>query len=188
MSSILLSFLTGISLELERHFYINDLATHWCSGLGALYGTRIYQFHDNKRMNGNLETALSHAKNALFVKNRVHGLPAELLPQEVVIVLRTAIIKLFLDVICVQARIARRGWNQYNQATWDDPQILITTTDEVQKERDIVLRSRGIDNSSAAPAPPTQRDLLTTGSGHLAGEAATAGALEESVGELNYIG
>ena len=34
----------------------------------------------------------------------------------------------------------------------------------------------------------TQRDLLTTGSGHFAGGAAAAAALEESVGELNYTG
>ena len=120
------------------------------------------------------------------MKKRAHGLPAELFPQEIVIVLRTEIIKSFLDVVFAQAALARRGWNPYNRATLDDPQILVTATDELQKERDIVLHSCIIDNSSTAPALPTQRDLLMTGSGHFAGGAAAA--LEESVGELNYTG
>ena len=53
---------------------------------------------------------------------------------------------------------------------------------------DAVLRSHRIGNPSAVPAPPTQPDLLTTSSAHFAGGAATARALEESVGELNYTG
>ena len=48
---------------------------------------------------------------------------------------------------------------------------------------DAVLRSHRIGNPSAVPAPPTQPDLLTTSSAHFAGGAATARALEESVGE-----
>ena len=53
---------------------------------------------------------------------------------------------------------------------------------------DAVLRSHRIGNPSAVPAPPTQPDLLTTSSAHFAGGAATARALEESVGELNFTG
>ena len=109
-----------------------------------------------------------------FMKKRVHGLPAELVPQEVVIVLRTATIKLFLDILYDQAVLARRCWNPFNRVTLDDPQSLITATDEVQKERDIFLCSCRPDNSFAALAPTTQRDLLTTGSGHFVGGSATA--------------
>ena len=34
---------------------------------------------------GGFKTELSHAKSSLFIKKRVHGLPAELLSQEAVI-------------------------------------------------------------------------------------------------------
>ena len=68
------------------------------------------------------------------------------------------------------------------------PEILETATEEVKKERDIVLRSRGINNPLAVPPPPTQRDLLTTGSGRLAGGAAAADELLECSAELNYTG
>ena len=68
------------------------------------------------------------------------------------------------------------------------PEILETATEEVKKERDIVLRSRGINNPLAVPLPPTQRDLLTTGSGRLAGGAAAADELRECSAELNYTG
>ena len=42
--------------------------------------------------------------------------------------------------------------------------------------------------TSTLPVPPNQCDLVTTGSGHYAGGTAAAGALEESVGTLNYSG
>ena len=42
--------------------------------------------------------------------------------------------------------------------------------------------------TSTLPVPPNQCDLVTTGSGHYAGGTAAAGALEESVGTLNYAG
>ena len=54
-----------------------------------------------------MKTEISHAKSAFLMKKRVHGLPAELLLQEVVIVLRTAIIESFLDVFLAQATLAR---------------------------------------------------------------------------------
>ena len=66
--------------------------------------------------------------------------------------------------------------------------LFITVIDKVQKERDAVLRSHGIENVSAVPTPSTQRDLLATSSSHFAGEADAACALEGSVGELNYTG
>ena len=63
------------------------------------------------------------------------------------------------------------------------PQILITATETGQKERDVVLRSRGIDTSILVPAPPTQCDLLATGLGRFVGGAASA-----SLAKLNHGG
>ena len=61
-----------------------------------------------------------------------------------------------------------RGY-PYNRAMLNDPQILATATDKVQKERANVLCSRGIDMKSTLPVPPNQHNLLTTGSDHYAG-------------------
>ena len=79
-------------------------------------------------------------------------------------------------------------WSPFNRATLDEPEILKTATEQVQKERDAVLRRRGINDPLAAPPPPTQRDLLTTGSGFLAGGAAAANNLQQSAADLNYSG
>ena len=81
---------------------------------------------------------------------------------------------------------ARRGWNPFKKATLDNPKVLEAAMEEVKKERDIVLRSRGIGNPLAMPQPQSQRDLLTTGSGRLAGGDAAVDQLEECAAALNY--
>ena len=53
---------------------------------------------NNKRQNGCFKTELSSAKSVFYRNKRVHGLPSEMLPQDIVIVARTAIIKYFLDI------------------------------------------------------------------------------------------
>ena len=168
--------------------YINDESHEWDVGVGAPYGTSHWQFHDDKRQNGTFKSILSKEKSAFFRKKRSHGLPAELLPQEIVIVAQSAIMKSFMRLDWAQSALAHRGHHPYNRAPLDDPQILATAPDETQKERTRILRSRGVDNSVSMPAPPTQRDLLTTGSGHLAGGLAAAAAVSESIGELNHTG
>ena len=64
--------------------YVNDPPTRWGTGLGAPYGTSVYQFHDDERENGTLKKAMAKAKSAFFAKKRMKGLPAVLLPVEIV--------------------------------------------------------------------------------------------------------
>lgn len=122
------------------------------------------------------------------MKKRTHGLPAELLPVEVVIVLRTAVMNSFMNIEHAQKALLYRGWWPFNRATLDDFRILATASDEIQKERTIVLKSRGITKSSALQVPPTQRNLLESGSGQLAGGMSAAGEFVEAVNGLNYSG
>ena len=121
-------------------------------------------------------------------KKRAHGLPAELLPQEVVVVLRAVIMKSFMNTAYAEAALARRGQNPYNRAPLDHPQILSTAPKAVQQERTKILQSRGINTGVEMTAPPTQRDLLSTGSGRLAGGVAAAGAVQQSIEELDHTG
>ena len=70
----------------------------------------------------------------------------------------------FMNIAFPEAALAHRGWNPYNRAPLNDLHILITVTEQVQKEQDAVLCSHMIDTSIAVPVSPSQRDLLTTGS------------------------
>ena len=157
-------------------------------GLATSQGTEIYQFHDDERMNGTFKCSNSDAKSKFFMKKRENGLPAELLPEEVVIVLRTAIMNSYMNIEYAQKALLRRGWWPYNRATLDDFRILGTASDDVQKERTLVLKSRGVSNSSDLLVPPTQRNLLETGSGRLAGGMNNAGEFAEAINSLNYSG
>ena len=111
-----------------------------------------------------------------------------MLPQEVVIVVRSVIMNSFMNTAYAEATLARRGQNPFNRAPLDHPQILSTAPEAVQQERTKILQSRGVNTAIAVPAPPTQRDLLSTGSGRLAGGAAAAGAVQQSIEELNHTG
>ena len=168
--------------------YVNDPRTRCGTGLGAPFGTEFYKFHDDERQNGAPKTSLIHEKGKLFLKKRMHGLPAEMLQVEIVIVARGAILKSFMNSAYAEAALARRGFNPFNRHPLDAPVILRTAPEDIQLERAIVLRSWGINNSLAAPPPPTQRDIFTTGSGRLAGGAAAADELQQSAAELNYTG
>ena len=48
--------------------YINKEETRWNVGLGAPYGTSIWQFHDDERMNGSMKSILGKEKSAFFRK------------------------------------------------------------------------------------------------------------------------
>ena len=56
-----------------------------------------------------------------------------------------------MNLTYTKAAAARRGWNPFNKATLDNPEVLETATEEVKKERDIVLRSGWIGNPLALP-------------------------------------
>ena len=68
--------------------YVNDPDHLWMPRLGAPYGTSIWQYHDDTRMNGTFKMKLHAAKSWWIMKKRKHGLPAEILPEEVVVVVR----------------------------------------------------------------------------------------------------
>ena len=127
-------------------------------------------------------------KECFLPEKRAHGLPAELLPQEVVVVLRAVIMKSFMNTAYAEAALARMGQNPYNRAPLDHPQILSTAPKAIQQERTKILKSRGINTGVEMAALPTQRDLFSAGSGRLAGGVAAAGAVQQSIEELNHTG
>ena len=148
---------------------------------------RIFgNFDDDERQNRCFKIALSGAKSKFFSLKRAHGLPAKVLPQEVLLVLRAAIMDSYLKTEFAQAALLCRGAYPFNRATLDDPQILVTASNKVQAERAAILKSRGINLSTAVRMPATQRNLLETGSGHLAGGMASANEVAEGLCSLNF--
>jgi hypothetical protein len=116
------------------------------------------------------------------MKKRVHGMDAELLPVEIVIVLRDAIMNSFMVEDFSISTLVHRGWNPYNRATLDDSEILITASDAVQKRRSEVLSSRGVVTSnSLTSVHPSQHNLLETGSGRLSGGVEAVAATSEGL-------
>ena len=103
--------------------YINDEANRWLTMLGAPYGTDIWQVHDDKRMNGCFKTELADAKSRFTQKKRVHGLKAEILPVEIVIPLREAIMNSFMRTDFGKSALAIRGCYPFNRAPLDHLRI-----------------------------------------------------------------
>ena len=95
---------------------------------------------------------------------------------------------LYMNKAYAKAATACRRRNPCNRATLDIPEVLETATEEVKKERGIVMRSREISNPLDVSQTPSPRDLLTTGSGRLAGGADAVDQLEKCAGALNYEG
>lgn len=165
--------------------YINEDKTYWGCVLGAPYGTAIYQFHDDKRQNGRFKCELAKSKTQLFLKKRLHDLDPEVLPEEIVIILRPAIEKSFANISYAKSALAIRGLYPYNRNYLDDPEILATASQETQAERTVVLQSRGETSSLSEMGMPSQRDLLATGSGLFAGGAAASGQLQDTLRTVN---
>jgi hypothetical protein len=124
--------------------YVKEAATHWEVNLGALYGTEYWQLHDDRRQNGAFKSELASSKSRFYMKKRLAGLPAEILPSEIVIVVRDAIRNSFMNIQYSQAALLHRGWNPFNRNSMDCAQILVTAPEAVQKERNSILWSRGI--------------------------------------------
>ena len=57
------------------------------SGVGAPYGTDIWQFHDDEQENGTYKCQLAMAKADLILKKQAHGLDLEIEPFEIVVLL-----------------------------------------------------------------------------------------------------
>ena len=168
--------------------YVCNEETKWVSMLGAPYGTGLWQFHDDKRQNGSFKTALTEAKRKFIAKKQAKGLPAEVLPQEIVIVVQAAVEKSFLVESFGRSTLAERGWNPFNRNPLDHSEILVTAPEDVRKERSSILLDRGIASSQQARAHPLEQNLLESGSGRIAGGEAASQAIAETAATLNYSG
>ena len=78
--------------------YVNEAATHWEVNLGASYGTEYWQLHNDRRQNGAFKSELASSKSRFYMKKRLAGLPTEILPCEIVIVVRDAIMNSFMNI------------------------------------------------------------------------------------------
>jgi hypothetical protein len=168
--------------------YVNDEENKWMSGVGAPYGTDIWQFHDDERENGTYKCQLAMAKADLILKKRAHGLDPEIEPFEIVILLQQAIPNSFMREEYGRKALVLRGWCPYNRNALDHPQILASAPQNIQTERTRVLNSRGADCSIAQFIPPQQQNLLECGSGELAGGVTASEELLEVIESLNYGG
>ncbi len=169
--------------------YVNEAATHWEVNLGASYGTEYWQLHNDRRQNGVFKSELASSKSRFYMKKRLAGLPAEILPCEILIVVRDAIMNSFMNIQYSQAALLHRGWNPFNCNSMDCAQILITAPETVQKERNSILRSRGITlDASTRNAFYSQQNLLEVGSGRLVGGADAEQRIATTASSLNVSG
>ena len=166
--------------------YINGVGTKWGCVLGAPYGTHIWQVHDDSRLNGIFKCMLALAKSEFFMKKRRYGLDPEILPQEIVVVLKTALEKSFSVRKYAVSGVAHRGWFPFNRNYLDHPDILSTASDDVQKERLAVFECRGQSSDVIGRGLATEWNLLESGSGFFAGGAAVTQQLAETIQSLNH--
>ncbi|KAL7545121.1 hypothetical protein ACHAWF_013505 [Thalassiosira exigua] len=149
--------------------YVNEETHRWKIVLGAPYGTGKWQFHDDKRQNGMFKMELVDAKRRWYKKKELHGLPPEILPEEIVVVLYDATKSSFMVERFGASALCERGWVPFNRSTLDDNEVLATAPSDVKRDRTAVLQSRGVNFDINAIVPSSQRDLLGSGSGLLAG-------------------
>ncbi len=89
--------------------YVNDEETNWEVNLGAPYGTEYWQLHDNKKQNGAFNSVFALLKSRFYKKKWMAGLDPEILPCEIVIVVRDAIMKSFMNSQYSTAALLHRG-------------------------------------------------------------------------------
>ena len=68
--------------------YVNDEETNWEVNLGPPYGTEYWQLQDDKRKSGAFKSELALSKSRFYKKKWLAGLDPEILPCEIVIVVR----------------------------------------------------------------------------------------------------
>ena len=166
--------------------YVNNDSTLWLPILGVPYGTSIWQLHDDKRQNGAFKGALVDAKRKFFRKKREHGLKPEILPTEIVIVAQDAIMNSFMNLGFTLRALSHRGWYPYNRNTLMDPQIISSAPEDVRREMIGLLESRGVSDAGFQVAPATDANMVTRGSGLLAGGASATEAIAETLVDLNH--
>ena len=184
-SMVLDGHITRMSEELLG--YSTAELTKWLVELGSSYGSNHYQLHDDERMNGNFSHAMSDEKSKLVRKKRLHGLKPDIERHEIVLVVNAATERSFADKPKTKKALAIRGWNPPNRACLDIAEILETAPKEVKEERAKILQSRGNlpNRRNAVLPPPTETDLLTVGSGRIAGGAAASQTISATTQHLN---
>ncbi len=89
--------------------YVNDEETNWEVNLGAPYGTEYWQLYDNRRQNGAFKSELALLKSRFYKKKWLAGLDPEILPCEIVIIVRDAIMKSFMNRQYSTAALLHKG-------------------------------------------------------------------------------
>lgn len=170
--------------------YVTDEATAWELGLIASYSSAITQLHDDERMNGQFENAMSDEKHQLVQKKRLHGLPAQIERYEILQLVSASSDRSFRNKEDTQTALAIRGWNPLNRACLDIAPVLETAPEEVKAQRTRIIKLRNNNPSNprqhVLPAP-TQTNLLATGSGRLiqGGGAAKASQVTATAEQLD---
>ena len=115
--------LDGHASQMGEDFleYVTNDATWWIALLGAPYVTSIYQFDDDKRQNETFKMELCATESRLTTKKRVHGLTGDILPEEIVMVVKAAIERSFMVWEYAHKTLAKRGWYLFNRACLDYP-------------------------------------------------------------------
>lgn len=154
--------------------YVNTAVTKWSVPLVCPYGTHKTQFHDDEKQNGSFKCALFEAKRTRILARREAGLPAELTPEEIPIIVKTASDKSYANRDFAVRTLIDLGYSPFTRAVLDDPEILRTASPAVQEERGRIIKLRqerqGTTQSSTFVRPaPNQVDLNAVGSGLLAG-------------------
>lgn len=165
--------------------YINQRDTKWLPVLGVPYGTSIWQVHDDKRQNGAFKGALVDAKNKYIRKKMKHNLKPEIVPTDIVIILKDAVNNSFLRRDYTKKALSHRGWYPFNMSTLMDRDILPSAPDDVRQAMIAVMRSRGIDDAEIQVLPATDANLLNIVSGHLSGREVAAEQIAETMLDLN---
>jgi hypothetical protein len=166
--------------------YVNNDSTLWLPILGVPYGTSIWQLHDDKRQNGAFKGALVDAKRKFFRKKREHCLKPEILPTEIVIVAQDAIMNSFMVLEFTLRALSHRGWYPFNRNTLMDPQIIPTAPEDVRREMIRLLGIRGVSDAGFQVAPATDANMVSRGSGFMAGGASATEAIAETLVDLNH--
>ena len=113
-------------------------------GHGAWRPVRHQHLPIPERENGTFKKVMVKAKSAFFAKKRTKGLPNELLLVEIVMVARQAMMNSFMILAFAEAVLARRGWNPFNRARLDMPEILETATEEVKRSVTLCYAAGGL--------------------------------------------
>ena len=168
--------------------YVNDDKHRWGAGLCCPYGTSKTQFHDNEKQNAGFKCALVKAKRLRCRQKREHGLPADLEPEEIPIIVKAASDATYAIRDFATRTFSELGMLPFTRAVLDDPDILATASPEVQAERGRIMKLRNKPNNRMARIAPNQIDLSTTGSGRLMGGASARNQINEIAGTLNTSG